>query len=554
MSYLALYRKYRPTTFDEVFGQKYIVDIIKNAVINNKVSHAYLFSGPRGTGKTTIAKLLARIVNCSNINPDTAEPCDSCNSCSLIVNKSNNPDIVEIDAASNNGVDEIRTIRDNVSLMPSVSKYKVYIIDEVHMLSSSAFNALLKTLEEPPAHVIFVLATTELYKVPETIVSRCQCYEFERLNNIDIVACLKRIVLSEKLNVDDEVLELVADYSNGGMRDSISLLDKLCSCSDFVDKKLFYEIVGLVDESQLKNLIDKMMSGSYKDSLSVVSDMEKNGKNIVFLISQIIKYLRNQIVSENGVYSDQSLMLMIDGFNDMQYGLRFSNNLSLSFETGILKIVNKLKSSQSEKIISREIIDEDVVPKKDVIASEPSNIKAKEEKSEQSVELLKKPDFSRVINNAFALADKNLKNELMSKWNGFYDFVHNKEFSGVVSYLLDGTLQVVGKKDVIVSVSYDSVLDSASSNISKIELLFNLVMGNAYNIAFVLDSEWDVLKEKYINDIKSGKKYEYIESNDEKNVIIENENVASSVSPVGYDSDAEKSAVGLFGSDIVEIK
>lgn len=422
------------------------------------------------------------------------------------------------------------------------------------MLSSSAFNALLKTLEEPPAHVIFVLATTELYKVPETIVSRCQCYEFERLNNIDIVACLKRIVLSEKLNVDDEVLELVADYSNGGMRDSISLLDKLCSCSDFVDKKLFYEIVGLVDESQLKNLIDKMMSGSYKDSLSVVSDMEKNGKNIVFLISQIIKYLRNQIVSENGVYSDQSLMLMIDGFNDMQYGLRFSNNLSLSFETGILKIVNKLKSSQSEKIISREIIDDDVVSKKDVIASEPSNIKAKEEKSEQSVELLKKPDFSRVINNAFALADKNLKNELMSKWNGFYDFVHNKEFSGVVSYLLDGTLQVVGKKDVIVSVSYDSVLDSASSNISKIELLFNLVMGNAYNIAFVLDSEWDVLKEKYISDIKSGKKYEYIESNDEKNVIIENENVASSVSPVGYDSDAEKSAVGLFGSDIVEIK
>ena len=554
MSYLALYRKYRPTTFDEVFGQKYIVDIIKNAVINNKVSHAYLFSGPRGTGKTTIAKLLARIVNCSNINPDTVEPCDSCNSCSLIVNKSNNPDIVEIDAASNNGVDEIRTIRDNVSLMPSVSKYKVYIIDEVHMLSSSAFNALLKTLEEPPAHVIFVLATTELYKVPETIVSRCQCYEFERLNNIDIVACLKRIVLSEKLNVDDEVLELVADYSNGGMRDSISLLDKLCSCSDFVDKKLFYEIVGLVDESQLKNLIDKMMSGSYKDSLSVVSDMEKNGKNIVFLISQIIKYLRNQIVSENGVYSDQSLMFMIDGFNDMQYGLRFSNNLSLSFETGILKIVNKLKSSQSEKIISREIIDDDVVSKKDVIASEPSNIKAKEEKSEQNVELLKKPDFSRVINNAFALADKNLKNELMSKWNGFYDFVHNKEFSGVVSYLLDGTLQVVGKKDVIVSVSYDSVLDSASSNISKIELLFNLVMGNAYNIAFVLDSEWDVLKEKYISDIKSGKKYEYIESNDEKNVIIENENVASSVSPVGYDSDAEKSAVGLFGSDIVEIK
>ena len=190
MSYLALYRKYRPQTFDELAGQNFIVKILKNSIINEKISHAYLFYGPRGTGKTSVAKLLAKIVNCENLKDFT--PCGECASCKSFVNK-NNPDVIEIDAASNNGVDEIREIRNNVGLLPSISKYKVYIIDEVHMLSSGAFNALLKTLEEPPKHAIFILATTEFYKVPETIVSRCQCFEFSRISEDKIVDRLKYI-------------------------------------------------------------------------------------------------------------------------------------------------------------------------------------------------------------------------------------------------------------------------------------------------------------------------------------------------------------------------
>ena len=224
MAYLALYRKYRPSSFDEVFGQDNIVKIIQNAVVSGRVSHAYLFSGPRGTGKTTTAKILARMVNCESL--DNGNPCGKCSNC---LNFSSSGDVVEIDAASNNGVDEIRNLREKVNLVPSQSKYKIYIIDEVHMLTTQAFNALLKTLEEPPKHVIFILATTEPNKIPLTISSRCQKFQFNRVDDSDIVKRLKQISDIEKINISDDALYEIARVSDGGMRDSINLLDQLCS-------------------------------------------------------------------------------------------------------------------------------------------------------------------------------------------------------------------------------------------------------------------------------------------------------------------------------------
>ena len=229
MSYQALYRKYRPSTLNDVIGQDIVIKILKNAVSNNKVGHAYLFSGPRGIGKTTIAKALAKTVNCTDlIDGVSCEKCDNCNS----INSGFNPDIIEIDAASNNGVDEIREIKNKINLVPNQLKYKVYIIDEVHMLSIGAFNALLKTLEEPPEHIIFILATTDPQKVPATIVSRCQCFEFHRISNKNIVERLKYIVDNEKIEIDDNVLEMIAELSDGGLRDAVGMLDKLNAYSN----------------------------------------------------------------------------------------------------------------------------------------------------------------------------------------------------------------------------------------------------------------------------------------------------------------------------------
>ena len=536
ISYLALYRKYRPDSFDKVFGQDYIVNTIKNAIINNRVSHAYLFSGPRGTGKTTIAKLIAKAVNCSSLVD--GNPCDECDSCKLF-NSKMNPDIIEIDAASNNGVDEIRAIRDKVSLMPTVSKYKVYIIDEVHMLSISAFNALLKTLEEPPSHVIFILATTEFYRIPETIISRCQCYDFERISVVDIVDCLRNISNKEKIDVSDEVLGLIANHCNGGLRDSISLLDKLSSCSDKIDKNLFYDVVGLVNEGIVKDLIVNICNGDINKVFSDVEMLEKNGKSVEMLVEQMLNYLKNAIVSGDDFVDKSKLMICLTEFNDISVNFRYSSNYLLSFEVGLLKLISKL----NEKIISREIISDNSNDlKKNVDVAKTNGIK-----SEQMIEVkpVVKTDFSVVINNAFALADKKLKMEITSKWNGFYDYVHNKEFSSIVSYFLDGTLQVVGEKDVIISACYDSVVNNAVLNIAKLELLFNLVMGKYYNIAFVLDSEWEKLRDKYISDINSGKKYVYMDKKQEKDVIIEDDDSLS---------DSVISAQEIFGNDVVEIK
>ena len=229
----SLYRKYRPQTFDDVVGQKVIIKSLKNVILKNKISHAYLFTGPRGTGKTSVAKILAKTVNCVNLT-DTS-PCNECVSCTQI-NQKQTVDVIEIDAASNNGVDEIRELKSKVSLVPTVGKYKIYIIDEVHMLTIGAFNALLKTLEEPPAHIIFILATTEPHKIPETILSRCQKFDFKRIDDKSMDKRLKYICKSEKIDIEDQALEEIIRFSSGGMRDSISLLEQAQVYSDSIIK------------------------------------------------------------------------------------------------------------------------------------------------------------------------------------------------------------------------------------------------------------------------------------------------------------------------------
>ena len=552
MEYVALYRKYRPNKLEEIYGQKYIVEIVKNSIKNNRFMHAYLFSGPRGTGKTTVAKLLAKIVNCTNLNG--FDPCDKCDSCKLINDRSN-PDIIEIDAASNNGVDEIRTIRDSVVLMPSVSKYKVYIIDEVHMLSPSAFNALLKTLEEPPEHVIFILATTELNKIPETITSRCQCYDFKRISGDDIVACLKKIVKKEKIDIDDDVLSLIANYSNGGMRDSIGLLDKLLSYSNVINKDLFYDVVGLVDTDIIINLFNDICNSNINKVFDSVEKLVNNGKNVELITEQLLSYLRSLSINNNNLsISQENFMKIVNGVSDIFNGLKNSFNQMLFFEIEMLKIMNSIDKDKpaidetiTEKIISemKNVVKEEKAPEKEITEEE----KESDEDNEQE-QMFEKTNINIdiIVNNAFALANKAIKQEMIDKWSSFNDYVHNKEFSSLVSYFLDSNLEVAGEKDVILSSEYDTVVDSANRKIVKLELLFNLVMGKSYNLAFVTINEWKRLKDKYVEDIKNGKKYEYINDDQkEKQDIIIDDATADL-------SDVVNAARDIFGKDVVEVK
>ena len=274
MSYLALYRKYRPIKFNDIYGQEEIVTVLKNAIMRNKVSHAYLFSGPRGTGKTTIAKIIARLVNCEN--PIDGDACGKCYSCLNFLNSS---DIVEIDAASNNGVDEIRELRDKINLVPTSSKYKVYIIDEVHMLTNQAFNALLKTLEEPPSHVIFILATTEPHKIPLTIASRCQKFRFSKISDDKIVDRLKEISKNENISISDDALFEIARISDGGMRDAINMLDQLVA---FTNSKITLEDIYAVNGTV-----------SYSNLFDLLKNIKDNDK---------IKYKLKPLVADDDVY------------------------------------------------------------------------------------------------------------------------------------------------------------------------------------------------------------------------------------------------------------
>lgn len=303
MAYQALYRKYRPSNFDEVVGQQPIIQTLKNAIVQNRIAHAYLFCGPRGTGKTSIAKIFAKMLNCED---ESNKPCGKCTNCKMVQNGSH-PDIIEIDAASNNGVDEVRNLIDKVKYAPMQGKYKVYIIDEVHMMTTGAFNALLKTIEEPPAHVVFILATTEPNKVIPTIISRCQRFDFNKVSQKDIEKRLSIVCKEEKIEIDSEAISLIAQLADGGMRDSLSILDQcIAYCSSNITIDNVREIYGVLTTSDIGKLFEHLYAHEVDALIQQIQECSDKGMDLKRLTSDFITLLKESIILD---YSSNSQLV-----------------------------------------------------------------------------------------------------------------------------------------------------------------------------------------------------------------------------------------------------
>ena len=538
MMYQALYRKYRPKKLDEIAGQDIVVKILKNAIRKDKISHAYLFCGPRGTGKTSIAKILAKTINCEHLNDFI--PCDNCASCVQINNKNSN-DIIEIDAASNNGVDEIRELKNKINLVPNTSKYKVYIIDEVHMLTIGAFNALLKTLEEPPKHAIFILATTEPHKIPITILSRCQRLDFKKISQIDVVNRLKTICSQENIEIDEDALIQIAKLCDGGMRDSIGMLDKLVSyCDDKITINDVNDINGIVTHDELKSFIKMIISKNYKNIFEFVDNLNSKGKNLVKIIDELIEYLRNILVdsvtnlSKNELeISNDELIKYIEQFSDMSNIVKNANNPKIVFETNIIKMTTSENKIYNEKIeipiIKKEKVKLDV---KDTVNKEEAITVSKDKQ-----EMLEKLKNIR-INNTLSNFNKKYLIECKEKIDNVKNFIIDPDYSNIAGLILDGNLKAASDKNLIFVFESENVEKEFNLKIPDIEKLLQKIGLQNYMVVAVDQDTWNNIKEEYNSKTK---KYNYVEDTQIIEMLFKQEK----------NNDKKNSIENLF-NDIIE--
>lgn len=571
--YHALYRKYRPMTFDDVVGQDSIVTTLRNSIINKTFSHAYMFFGPRGTGKTTISKIFARSINCEE--PINGCSCGNCPKCLHSFEKEC-VDIIEIDAASNNGVDEIRELKNKISLVPAELKYKVYIIDEVHMLSIGAFNALLKTLEEPPEHAIFILATTDPQKVPETIISRCQCFSFKRISENAIVDRMKFITENENISIEADVLHDIAKFSDGGMRDALGLLDKL---SSYTDKKItsdsFAELNGTITKCDLERFVDNIFSNNIGEILTYIVDINNSGKNLIQVIIQLLDYLQDTLFSYyvNNVelkYPVDKIISLANVINDKLFDIKKSSNPRIYIEMLLIDFCEKNKNFNSVEIISREIIPNkeltnnsindsqtivraenhakndtvviDTNVKKDNDSSDKITINKKISPSIDKKVILNLNDIMKArVNNIMATADKSILKDVIDKMPIFNDYTFDSEIGFVACALLDAKVRAASNIGIILSYEYDSIVKQNLLNLEKINEVYNKLNKTDYKLAIISDLEWDKAKSDYIKTIKSGGSYSLIE-----------EPAPELFEDTKKDDIISNSAVELFG-DIVEI-
>lgn len=573
--YQALYRKYRPTDFDSVVGQDSIIKTLKNSIIHNTFSHAYMFFGPRGTGKTTVSKIFARDVNCLNFTNGVA--CGKCLNCQNSFLK-DCVDIIEIDAASNNGVDEIRDLRNKISLVPSNLKYKVYIIDEVHMLSIGAFNALLKTLEEPPEHAIFILATTDPQKVPETIISRCQCFSFRRISSDVIKDRLSFVCKEENIKIETSVLDNIAVLSEGGLRDALGLLDKLVSyCGENSDITMdsFVEVNGIVSEKDLYNLLNCIYLSDISGVLNLIHQFDLMGRNLLQIMLQLLSYSRNLIVDyylnkSKSTFSIEFLQIFTNSLNEKMFDIRKSENVRIYVEIFILKFINEnnentnnttidfntndsiVHNSNDNLFASKNIDNNSVVNSDSFIEKKKNGVDNKLDATITANNSVtnKKPTSKIVnideiisvrINNTFATATKDLLHKEVSLFEKLNDYTFDPEFGYIVCILLDSNIRAVGPENLIISYEYESVVNQNLNILNDINNIYAKLTNSNKKIAIVSDKQWSELKNQYIENMKNNISYSVKK---EPKVLFE-ENDKNDI--------MSSSAIDLFG-DIVEVE
>ncbi|AWD65054.1 DNA polymerase III subunit gamma/tau [Priestia megaterium] len=561
MAYQALYRVYRPQSFNDVVGQQHIIKTLQNALVQEKFSHAYLFSGPRGTGKTTAAKILAKAVNCEKA--PIAEPCNECATCRGITDGSIS-DVIEIDAASNNGVDEIRDIRDKVKYAPSAVRYKVYIIDEVHMLSIGAFNALLKTLEEPPAHVIFILATTEPHKIPLTIISRCQRFDFKRISPEDIVYRMKEVLGSEELEVSEGALYEIAKASEGGMRDALSLLDQAISYStEKVSLEDVLSITGAVSQSFIVKIVQAIFNENIVEALDSVESLIKNGKDPARFVEDLIFYYRDVLLyqaSEENAYllekaavneefkelsskmDSAFIYKVIAELNQTQQEMKWSNHPRVLLEVALVKLAQS--STNQEGALPYQ----DILQKMNQMEAELQQLKEKgiqvdhtaqaaqteKKQTRQSRSQYKTPvgKVNEVLKNA---TRQNLET-IKRSWAQVLDTLKQQNKASHAALLSNSEPVASSDQSFILKFKYEIHCKMASENNNNVRdnlenILYTLI-GSKREMVAIPESEWDKVREEFLqgqqSDGSSGQPQE------EDPVVAE--------------------AKKLFGEDLIEIQ
>ncbi|MCG2338434.1 DNA polymerase III subunit gamma/tau [Staphylococcus epidermidis] len=525
MDYQALYRMYRPQSFDDVVGQTHVTKTLRNAISKGKQSHAYIFSGPRGTGKTSIAKVFAKAINC--LNSDDGEPCNECAICKGITQGTNN-DVIEIDAASNNGVDEIRNIRDKVKYAPSESKYKVYIIDEVHMLTTGAFNALLKTLEEPPAHAIFILATTEPHKIPPTIISRTQRFDFKAISSDQIIDRLKYVANSQSLDYDDAALEFIAKASEGGMRDALSIMDQAIA---FGDERLTLQdalnVTGSVDEAALNELFNDIVKSDVKAAFNRYHHFISEGKEVNRLINDMIYFVRDTIMNktsnesvhfESLIHFDLDMLYrMIDIINDTLVSIRFSVNQSVHFEVLLVKLAEMIKTQPqtvqnvATASVANEPDNEMLLQRLEQLENELKTLKEQGIKTNKVSQQPKKP--TRTIQrskNTFSMQqiakvlDKANKDDiklLKNHWQEVIDHAKSNDKKSLVSLLLNSEPVAASEDHVLVKFDEEihcEIVNKDDEKRNNIESVVCNIVNKTVKVVGVPADQWLRVRAEYL--------------------------------------------------------